>query len=411
MTPTFTERSAGTARRLAVADDLAAALADDVAGRDAAGSAPASEIALLKESGLLGLLVPEERGGAGEPWSTVLEAVRILARADASAAMLLGYHHLHLWRLSHYDNPALAERAQRGTTGEGWFWGGASNPRDPGLVLSPHEDGFLVRGRKGFATGAQVADRIVVSGTVEGGTGSAAQGAAETGGKVMVVVDGRADGVRHADDWNALGVRRSASGSVEFDGARVPADWVVGRVPSSEESAAPYQSLVVPGFQIVFVHLYVGIAQGALAAAAGYTRTKSRPWTGSGVESAAQDPYILEAYGDLAAQTAAADALAERARTAFDRAVGRGAELTPDERGETALAISTAKVVAQRAVLDVTTRIYDLMGARATGSGAGFDRYWRDARTHTLHDPIAYKLREVGDHALNGTLPKPGPYS
>ncbi|GAA0358223.1 acyl-CoA dehydrogenase family protein [Microbispora corallina] len=383
---------------LAAAREVASALARDAAARDAAGSAPLAEVALLRESGLLALLVPRELGGAGESWETVLSAVRVLAAADASAAMLLGYHHLHLWRLGHYGNADLAERAARGTAREGWFWGGASNPRDPGLTLVPDGDGYRVRGRKGFATGAQVADRIVVSGDAGGG-------------KVMVVVDGRDAGVRHADDWDALGVRRSASGSVAFEDARVPAGWVVGRVPPDEESARPDQSLVVPGFQAVFVHLYTGIAQGALAAAAEYTRTRSRPWTGSGVESASLDPYVLETYGDMAAQVAAADALAERARAAFGRAVARGRDLTARERGEAALAVSAAKVVAQRAVLDVTATIFEVMGARATAAGAGFDRYWRDARTHTLHDPIAYKLREVGDHALNGRLPTPGPYS
>jgi alkylation response protein AidB-like acyl-CoA dehydrogenase len=383
---------------------LAADLASDVVARDAAGSAPVDEVRRLRASGLLGLLLPGELGGGGEPWSSGLEAVRIVAAADASAAMLLGYHYLHLWRLSRYGNPGLYRRAASGTVGEGWFWGGASNPRDPGLTLTRADGAYLVRGRKGFATGAQVADRIVVSGTLETGDLAARR-------KIMVVVPGDAPGVRHNDDWDALGVRRSASGSVEFDGVRAADEWVVGEVPPDEASARPHQSLVVPGFQVVFVQLYVGIAQGALAAAAEYTRTRSRPWTGSGVESAAEDPYILEAYGDLTALTAAADALAERARAAFDAAVARGEDLSAGQRGEAAVAISTAKVVAQRAVLDVTSRVFELMGARATAAGAGFDRYWRDARTHTLHDPIAYKLRELGAHALTGEPPRPGPYS
>lgn len=384
---------------LAAARAVAAELAEGVTARDAAGSAPVEEVALLRRSGLLGLLVPQELGGGGRPWSEGLAAVDLLARADASAAMLLGYHYLHLWRLTHYDNAELARRAAVGTVEQGWFWGGASNPRDPGLTLTREDGAYLVHGRKGFATGAQVADRIVVS------------GAAPEGGKVMLVVDGRAEGVRHNDDWDAIGVRRSASGSVSFDGVRVADEWVVGPVPPNEAAAAPYQSLVVPAFQIVFVHLYTGIARGALTAAAEYTRTKTRPWTGSGVESAVRDPYILETYGELASRTAAAEALAERARAAFDAAVARGRELTAEERGETAVAISTAKVVAQHAVLDVTSRVFDVTGARATARGAGLDRFWRDARTHTLHDPVAYKLREVGAHLLTGELPAPGPYS
>ncbi|MFO7250891.1 MAG: acyl-CoA dehydrogenase family protein [Actinomycetes bacterium] len=383
----------------AVARAVAERLAAGVIERDAAGSAPVEEVALLRESGLLGLLVPAELGGGGRPWSEGLEAVRVLARIDASAAMLLGYHYLHLWRLSLQDNAEVWRRAARGAVEQGWFFGGASNPRDPGLTLTREEGGYRVHGRKGFATGAQVADRIVVS------------GATAEGRKVMVIVDGRAPGVRHNDDWNAIGVRRSASGSVEFAGVFVPDEWVVGEVPPNEAAAPPYQSLLVPAFQIVFVHLYAGIARGALEAAAEYTRTKTRPWTGSGVESAVEDPYILQTYGELASRTAAAEALAERARAAFDAAVAAGRALTAKQRGETAVAIATAKVVAQQAVLDVTARVYDVTGARATSRATGLDRFWRDARTHTLHDPIAYKLRELGDHLLTGALPTPGPYS
>ncbi|WP_432921569.1 hypothetical protein ACQPZZ_22665 [Microbispora sp. CA-135349] len=103
----------------------------DTAERDTAGSAPLAEVALLRNPGLPALLVQAELGGAGESWETVLEAVRLLSHADASAAMLFGYHHLHLWRLGQYGNPGLAERAALGTAREGWFWGGASNPRDP----------------------------------------------------------------------------------------------------------------------------------------------------------------------------------------------------------------------------------------------------------------------------------------
>lgn len=378
---------------------VAAKLAADVTARDAAGSAPVAEVALLRDSGLLGLLVPAELGGGGRPWSDGLEAVRLLAKVDASAAMLLGYHFLHLWRLSLQDNTDLWHRAARGTAEQGWFWGGASNPRDPGLTLTREDGAYLVHGRKGFATGAQVADRIVVSGT------------APEGGKVMVIVDGRAPGVRHNDDWDAIGVRRSASGSVTFEGVRVPDEWVVGEVPPNEAAAPPHQNLVVPAFQIVFVHLYAGIARGAIEAAAEYTRTKTRPWTGSGVESAVEDPYILETYGDLASRTAAAEALAERARAAFDAAVAAGRGLTPEARGETAVAIATAKVVAQHAVLEVTAKVFEVTGARATARATGLDRFWRDARTHTLHDPVAYKLRELGEHVLTGALPRPGPYS
>jgi hypothetical protein len=51
------------------------------------------------------------------------------------------------------------------------------------------------------------------------------------------------------------------------------------------------------------------------------------------------------------------------------------------------------------------------MGARASARKFGFDRYWRDVRTLSLHDPVIYKAREVGDYFVNGRIPEVSTYS
>jgi alkylation response protein AidB-like acyl-CoA dehydrogenase len=61
--------------------------------------------------------------------------------------------------------------------------------------------------------------------------------------------------------------------------------------------------------------------------------------------------------------------------------------------------------------LDITSRIFELMGARATASKYRFDRFWRNVRTHTLHDPVFYKAREVGEFYLKGQIPEVSLYS
>jgi alkylation response protein AidB-like acyl-CoA dehydrogenase len=75
------------------------------------------------------------------------------------------------------------------------------------------------------------------------------------------------------------------------------------------------------------------------------------------------------------------------------------------------VAISAAKTFTTSVALEVSSRVFELTGARATSSSRGFDRFWRNARTITLHDPVAYKAQEVGDYVLTGTYPTPGPYS
>jgi alkylation response protein AidB-like acyl-CoA dehydrogenase len=54
--------------------------------------------------------------------------------------------------------------------------------------------------------------------------------------------------------------------------------------------------------------------------------------------------------------------------------------------------------------LEVTSGLFELTGARSTANRYGFDRFWRNVRTHTLHDPVVYKAREVGNFALNGRI-------
>ena len=60
--------------------------------------------------------------------------------------------------------------------------------------------------------------------------------------------------------------------------------------------------------------------------------------------------------------------------------------------------------------LEITTRIFEVTGARSTAT-VGLDRFFRNVRTHTLHDPVAYKRREVGRNLLIGELPEPTWYS
>jgi alkylation response protein AidB-like acyl-CoA dehydrogenase len=70
-----------------------------------------------------------------------------------------------------------------------------------------------------------------------------------------------------------------------------------------------------------------------------------------------------------------------------------------------------AKVAAGRTALDITSEVFEVMGARATSTKYRFDRFWRNARTLTLHDPLDYKVREVGNWFLNGQFPAPSFYS
>jgi alkylation response protein AidB-like acyl-CoA dehydrogenase len=129
------------------------------------------------------------------------------------------------------------------------------------------------------------------------------------------------------------------------------------------------------------------------------------------VDEAVQDPLVRVRYGELDARLRAAAALTDRAAADLAAAAGRGWDLTAEERADVAVQLAAAKVVTTGAVLDVTSTVFELTGARATKTGTGLDRYWRDARTLTLHDPVAHKAVEVGDRLLTGAAPVPSAYS
>lgn len=381
-----------TRRWREAAEELATTLRKDAAARDAAGANPDAEVGLLRESGLLTLLIPAEHGGTGAGWPAANTVTRIVSAADANVGHLLGYHYLQLWRGELFDRPALTERLHRDTVAHGWFWAGVSNPLDAALELAPTGDGYVLNGRKTFATGSAVADRLVVSAT-----------RTDNGEKLTFVLDARAPGIHYLNDWDNIGQRLTTSGGVMFSDVAVPADDVLGVNPDGDST--PRLSLAAVGFQLFLAQIYVGLAEGALTEAAEYTRNTTRAWFRSGVDTATADPHVLAGYGELVAAVRAAGALTDVAAAALGAAFDRGAELSDGERADAAIAVSAAKVVATRVANETTSKVFEFTGARATASKYGFDRFWRNARTLTLHDPVVYKAAEVGAHFLTGERP------
>ncbi|MFJ8399152.1 acyl-CoA dehydrogenase family protein [Streptomyces microflavus] len=109
--------------------------------------------------------------------------------------------------------------------------------------------------------------------------------------------------------------------------------------------------------------------------------------------------------GDLDATHRATRLLADEGTRAFAEADAAGLALTSAERGRAALAVCAAKVMSSRTATEATSRIFEFTGARATARSSGLDRFWRDARTLTLHDPLVYKARELGTPFLIAKFP------
>ncbi|MNF87615.1 Dibenzothiophene desulfurization enzyme C [compost metagenome] len=163
--------------------------------------------------------------------------------------------------------------------------------------------------------------------------------------------------------------------------------------------------------QLHFANLFLGIAEGAFEEARQYSLKESRPWFRSSARHSSEDPYILRHYGEFWVGLESVRLLIERAASQLDEAWSKEHALSGEERAQLALAIGAAKVAATRHGLDICNRLFEVTGARATHASLRFDRFWRNLRTQTLHDPVDYRIHELGEWALNGTRPTPSFYS
>ncbi|KMO18149.1 acyl-CoA dehydrogenase family protein [Methylobacterium indicum] len=378
---------------LAKAAGLRDIFARDAVERDKAGGRPSEQIRLLKESGLLKLLIPREHGGHGEPWSTALRIVREFAKVDGSLGHLYGYHFGSVHAAHLLGDPDQAAALYRRSAESNWFWGNARNSFSKTLFGRREGEWVTVNGFKPFTSGSHVADALMIAWLDEA-----------SHEWTFAAVPADRPGIIVENDWDAIGQRQTGSGRVTFADLKIHADEVLDH---GFDRGRPYRTLGVLQQQSVLLNVFIGSAQGALLAARDYTVTTSQPWLHSGVERHTDDPWVQRTYGDLVLRTQAATLLADKALAAIDAAFARGRDLTEAERGEAAVTVAAANAHAGAVALDVTSTVFEVMGARASAAAYGFDRFWRNVRTHTLHNPAEYKIRNVGTWFLTGAYPQP----
>ncbi|MFB6630785.1 acyl-CoA dehydrogenase [Streptomyces sp. NPDC056362] len=406
-----------------VTRELADDLAVDALTRDRAGKAPFDEVARLQEAGLPALLTAPGPSRRGADLRAACAVVREISAADSSVGELLAHHYALSWS-SRFFGPAHDTGDTRSpralsldvcTAEERWLLaGGVEPPRaesGPGLVLTPADGpggGWILDGRRTFASGVTVADRLVV-GARPGGTGDL----------LVVLVDPAHPGVFTDAGTDRVGQRLAGAGTVTFDHVPVDPGHVLGVLPHDEHAVAPFTTLAPLVLRLLLVQVGLGIAEGALAEARDISRAgQAGPVPGDPAEgpSAAgaaaplgtgDDPYLLLAYGELATAAHAAAAVVERATDALSRGLLAEWALGLEERADIAVLVAAAEAVTGRAAVHITTRILELVdgteGADARGGGPGFDRFWRNARALTAPTQAAHRLRDIGDHYLNGT--------
>ncbi|MFD7321605.1 acyl-CoA dehydrogenase [Streptomyces sp. NPDC059875] len=406
-----------------VTRELADDLAVDAPARDRAGKVPFDEVARLREAGLPALLTPPGPSRRGADLRAACAVIREISAADSSIGELLAHHYVLSWTgrfLSGGDEaPGGPESLEERTTQERWLLAGSLEPSrtaglepsrtagEPELTLTPVDGGHVLDGRRSFASGVTVADRLIVGARCTG-----------TGDFLVALVDPADPAVFTDAGTDRIGQRLAGAGTVTFDRVPVNAPNILGVLPRDEHAVAPFTTLAPLALRLTLVHVALGVAEGALAEARDISRATqaapppTEPRTGPDEYPVrgGEDPYLLLAYGELATAAHAAAAVVERATEALARGLRAERSLGVEERADIAVLVAAAEAVTSSSAVRITTRILELVDtaetADASGGGPGFDRFWRNARALTAQSSSAHRLRDIGDHYLNGTHPR-----
>ncbi|WP_426240779.1 SfnB family sulfur acquisition oxidoreductase [Pararhizobium sp. DWP1-1-3] len=388
------KQTAGRLRSDFEAIETARALAGDFAtrasDRDANRTLPYDELDEIARSGLLAITVPAEYGGLDVSNAILAEVTAILSEADASIGQI-PQNHFYILEALRVDGSEEQKRYFFGRALAGDRFGNALSERGTKTVadyntrITPEGPGYRVNGQKFYSTGVLFADWITVF-------------ALDPEDRLtMSFVAKGTEGIEIIDDWDGFGQRTTGSGTTILNNVYVNADAIVFHHKGFERPTT-----IGSVGQIIHAGVDLGIARAAFAETLDFVRTQSRPWKDAGVERAADDPLTIARVGEIAIKIEAATALLERAGRKVDVAQ---MDATEANVVDATLSVAAAKVLTTEVALTASTTLFELAGTSATRIGLNLDRHWRNARTHTLHDPVRWKAHVVGNYHLNGVVP------
>lgn len=364
-------------------------LAEGDCQRDRERRLPREEIGTLGAAGLFALTVPREYGGADASVATLTEVVRALSWGDPNAGQVPHSHFVYLNHLRGQRGVAAASIYERVLGGaliaNAQTEFGTRHLREYRTTLHPDGPGrWRLTGEKFYCTGSLFADVLAVLAHRD-----------VDGPMAIAWIPAGAEGVEIVDDWDAIGQRTTGSGTVRLH-----------EVPVEDESVTPYPDLgglATNGAfaQILHAAIDAGIARRAVDEAV-HLVGRARPYPDAGVERAAEDPVIVRTFGEIEVAVRGAEALVAAGAAAVDAA---NAHLTSSSARDASLAVAAARAATSAAAVDAASRLFDAAGARGALAGPNLSRHWRNARTHTLHDPAGWKVQHLGRWVVDRTAP------
>ena len=376
---------------LQAARDLAGAAREHAAKRDQQRKLPWSLIEQFTRSGLGSISIPREFGGPQVSFVTLAEVFAIISAADPALGQIPQNQVGILNLISSTATPSQKEQLFSSVL-QGWRIGnagperGSKNTLDLKARITADEDDLVISGQKFYSTGALFAHWIAVKALNDDGK------------PVMAFVRRGTPGLRVVDDWSGFGQRTTASGTVLLNNVRIDDElvidsWRLSEVPNIQGSVS----------QLIQAAIDLGIAREAITDAISFVRERSRPWIDANVERNSDDPYVIADIGKLKIELHAAEALLRKAGRVLDEV--SAAPIDAQAAARASIAVAEAKVLSTELSLLASEKLFELAGSSASVARYNLDRHWRNARVHTLHDPVRWKYHAIGTYRLNGTLP------
>ncbi|MFK4204891.1 SfnB family sulfur acquisition oxidoreductase [Acinetobacter junii] len=352
---------------------------------------PTEQINQFSQKGLGGIRIPKQYGGAFVSNKTLAHVFRILSKADANVGQipqnqfgLLNFINItgsDAQKQFIYTEILAGKRIANG--------GPEKNSKDTKSIqttLTLENGQYFLNGEKFYSTGTSFADWIAI------------RALHPDGYTVLAIVDRHAVGVEVINDWNGFGQRTTASGTVKLRNVVVdPALFFNERIIADTPNVRGAYS------QLLQVAIDVGIAEAAFDDTLSSVR-KARPVIDAGVEKASEEHYTLQEVGKLNILLDAAILLLDEAAEYLDE-LDQLTEISAEQAARASILVAEAKIYANDAALHISEKLLELGGSRASLSQHNLDQHWRNARVHTLHDPVRWKFHAIGDYYLNGTHP------
>ncbi|AVA23705.1 SfnB family sulfur acquisition oxidoreductase [Rhizobium sp. NXC24] len=376
---------------LDIASRLAERFVVRASERDAKRLLPWEEVNEYTASGLGGMTIPKAFGGAEVSNVTLAKVFETLCAADPALGQIPQNQFGVLALLKDVGSDAQKARIF-GDVLNGFRIGNAGPEKKTKSVavsttiLRSTADGPRLTGRRFYSTGAIFAHWIPT------------RAIDDEGRAIQVWAAHDAPGVTVIDDWSSFGQRTTASGSVGF--ADVPID---PELVFPVWSYADRPGLAGPISQLVQASIDSGIAAAAVGDAVAFVRDRARPWVDSGVSSATDDPTIIHSVGSLYTDLHAAQAILYEAAETIDRVAQE--KVTDASSALASVAVAEAKILTTEIALAATEQLFDLAGSASTREAHNLGRHWRNARVHTLHDPVRWKYHLLGKYELTGAYP------